>query len=77
MGSSRFGLKVADEESKSVPNEFPRSHWSNVTGRRVIERYLSAIMVIAIYGSFLTSYHDTHVFLSSDSYMHDRRLLDS
>ena len=25
MGSSRFWLKAADEDSKSIPHEFPRS----------------------------------------------------
>ena len=44
MGSSRFWLKVADEESKSIPHEFPRSHWLKATGQCVIERYLSATM---------------------------------
>ena len=27
MGSSRFGLNVADEESKCIPHKFPRPHW--------------------------------------------------
>ena len=44
MGSSRFWLKDADEESKSIPQEFPRSHWLKATGQCVIERYLSATM---------------------------------
>ena len=44
MGSSRFWLKDADEESKSIPHEFPRSHWLKATGQCVIERYLSATM---------------------------------
>ena len=38
MGSSRFGLKVADEDSKSTPHEFSRSHWLKATGQYVIER---------------------------------------
>ena len=46
MGSSRFWLKAADEESKSIPHEFPRSHWLKATGQCVLERYLSATMVI-------------------------------
>ena len=44
MGSSRFWLKAADEESKSIPHEFPRSHWLKATGQWVLERYLSATM---------------------------------
>ena len=44
MGSSRLWLKVADEESKSIPHEFPRSHWLKATGQCVMERYLSATM---------------------------------
>ena len=44
MGSSRFGLKAADEESKSIPHELPRSHWLKATGQCVLERYLSATM---------------------------------
>ena len=46
MGSSRFGLKAADEERKSIPREFPRSHWLKATCQCVLERYLSATMVI-------------------------------
>ena len=45
MGSSRFLLKAADEESKNIPHEFPRSHWLKATGQRVLERYLSATMM--------------------------------
>ena len=44
MGYSRFWLKAADEESKSLPHEFPRSHWLKATGQSVLERYLSATM---------------------------------
>ena len=44
MGSSRFWLKAADEESRSIPHEFPRSHWLKATGQCVLERYLSATM---------------------------------
>ena len=44
MGSSRFWLKAADVESKSIPHEFPRSHWLKATGQCVMERYLSATM---------------------------------
>ena len=44
MGSNRFWLKAADEENKSIPHEFPRSHWLKATGQCVLERYLSAIM---------------------------------
>ena len=44
MGSSRFWLKVADEESKNIPHGFPRSHWLKATGQCVIERYLPATM---------------------------------
>ena len=52
MGSSLFWLKVADEESKSIPHEFPRSHWLKATGQCVIERYLSATMyfTMSVYG---------------------------
>ena len=39
-----FLLKGADEESKSIPHEFPRSHWPKATGQCVKERYLSATM---------------------------------
>ena len=46
MGSSRFWLKVADEENKSIPHEFPRSHWLKATGQCVKERYLSATMEV-------------------------------
>ena len=44
MGYSRFWPKAADEESKSIPHEFPRSHWLKATGQCVLERYLSATM---------------------------------
>ena len=44
MGSSRFWLKAADKESKSIPHELPRSHWLKATGQCVLERYLSATM---------------------------------
>ena len=44
MGSSRFWLKVADEETKSILPEFPRSHRLKATGQCVMERYLSATM---------------------------------
>ena len=44
MGYSRFWLTPADEESKSTPHEFPRSHWLKATGQCVLERYLSATM---------------------------------
>ena len=44
MGSSRFWLKAADEESKSIPHELPRSHWLKATGQCLLERYLSATM---------------------------------
>ena len=47
MGSSRFWLKAADEESKSIPHEFPRYHWLKATGQWVLERYLSATMNFA------------------------------
>ena len=45
MVYSRFWLKAAEEESKSIPHEFPSSHWLKVTGQCVLERYLSATMV--------------------------------
>ena len=45
MGYSRFWLKDADEDSKSIPHEFPCSHWLKATGQCVIERYLSATMI--------------------------------
>ena len=45
MGYSRFWLKAADEESKSIPHEFPRSHWLKATGQCVLECYLSATML--------------------------------
>ena len=51
MGSSRFWLKAADEESKSIPHEFPRSHWLKATGQCVLERYLSAPMPTSKFGS--------------------------
>ena len=44
MGSNRFWLNVADEESKCIPHKFPRSHWLKTTGQCVIERYPSATM---------------------------------
>ena len=36
---------MADEESKSILHEFPRSNWSNATGQCVKQCYLSATMV--------------------------------
>ena len=36
MGSSRFGLNVADKESRCIPHTFPRSHWLKTTGQCVI-----------------------------------------
>ena len=33
MGYSRFWLKNADEDSKSIPHEFPSSHWLKATVR--------------------------------------------
>ena len=44
MGSSRFWLKMADVESKSIPHELPSPHWLKATGQCVLERYLSATM---------------------------------
>ena len=46
MGYSRFWLKKADVESKSIPNELPSSHWLKATGQCVLERYLSATMSV-------------------------------
>ena len=46
MGYSRFWLKMADVESKSIPHELPSSHWLKATGQCVLERYLSATMVL-------------------------------
>ena len=37
---------MADVESKSIPHEFPSSHWLKATGQCVLERYLSATMPI-------------------------------
>ena len=63
MGYSRFWLKVADEESKSIPHEFPRSHWSKATGQCAIERYLSATMgLFAINLSGYLIYTGRHAF---------------
>ena len=45
MGYSRFWLKMADVESKSVPHELPSSNWLKATGQCVLERYMSATMV--------------------------------
>ena len=45
MGYSRFWLKDADEDSKSIPHEFTSSHWLKATGQCIIERYLSATMI--------------------------------
>ena len=44
MEYSRFWLKMADVESKSIPHELPSSHWLKATGQCVLERYLSATM---------------------------------
>ena len=44
MGYSRFGLKMADVESKSIPHELPSSHCLKATGQCVLERSLSATM---------------------------------
>ena len=46
MGYSRFWLKMADVESKSIPHELPSSHWLKATGQCVLERYLSATMPV-------------------------------
>ena len=54
MGYSRFGLKVADVESKSIPHEIPSSHWLKATGQCVLERYLSATMRLAALPTVLT-----------------------
>ena len=48
MGYSRFWLKAADEESKSITHEFPRSHWLKATGQCVLERYLSVTMLLVL-----------------------------
>ena len=45
MGSSRFWLKVADEESKSISHEIPISHWLKATAQSAIERHLWVTMV--------------------------------
>ena len=49
MGYSRFWLKMADVESKSIPHELPSSHWLKATGQCVLERYLSATMERSMY----------------------------
>ena len=46
MGYSRFWLKMANVENKSIPHELPSSHWLKATGQCVLERYLSATMVM-------------------------------
>ena len=56
MGYSRFWLKAADEESKSIPHEFPRSHWLKATGQCVLERYLSATMPASCHQIFISMY---------------------
>ena len=62
MGSSRFWLKAADEESKSISHEFPRSHWLKATGQCVLERYLSATMPLIHVSHFvLTSFSEARV----------------
>ena len=57
MGSSRFWLKGVDEENKSIPPEFPRSHSPKATGQCDIERYLSATMLSA--GEYDPHYENT------------------
>ena len=37
---------MADVESKSIPHELPSSHWLKATGQCVLERYLSATMML-------------------------------
>ena len=37
---------MADVESKSIPHELPSSHWLKATGQCVLERYLSATMLL-------------------------------
>ena len=59
MGYSRFWLKKADVESKSIPHELPSSHWLKGTGQCVLERYLSATM--------FSSYHKAKLYESSSS----------
>ena len=61
MGSSRFWLKAADEESKSIPHEFPRSHWLKATGRCVLERYMSATMQFLFIAFLLLSIKCVHL----------------
>ena len=56
MGYSRFWLKMADVESKSIPHELPSSHWLKATGQCVLERYLSATMGTAQKYSDVTVY---------------------
>ena len=56
MGYSRFWLKMADVESKSIPHELPSSHWLKATGQCVLERYLSATMqIMSAEKDYLTS----------------------
>ena len=50
MGYSRFWLKAADEESKSIPHEFPRSHWLKATGQCVCARALPVGDNVCLYG---------------------------
>ena len=38
---------MADVESKSIPHVLPSSHWLKATGQCVLERYLSATMVVS------------------------------
>ena len=51
MGYSRFWLKMADVESKSIPHELPSSHGLKATGQCVLERYLSATMAETDWGN--------------------------
>ena len=65
MGYSRFWLKAADEESKSIPHVFPSSHWLKATGQCVLERYLSATMFIILVISYFGFESETLVLIAS------------
>ena len=39
---------MAHVESKCIPHELPSSHWLKATGQCVLERYLSATMMLVV-----------------------------
>ena len=66
MGYSRFWLKMADVESKSIPHELPSSHWSKATGQCVLERYLSATMLRSVNHLYIRNFDTCDVMCGTE-----------